>query len=505
MSSQDARLESGGFVPFYRSYTKTWIHAVATAGLTAFGTLTIVHRWFAALALASYVVPPVVLYLRHGRTDGRSVPDRDAPEPERRDADPAVEPGRDTSIPERTASEPEPEPRRAESKPDAERATSHETDELETADSSDETAKAVAGERASPRAERPSRGDPEAKTEPEPAAEVGTEPNAPEGPTAERESDPEPTAEPQSEPEPPAWHAVDAPTAATLRDVVLTEPNDTDGSSAGYAVGDGGVVLAGDGDEWTVVLEDGPAAGRNDLHGVDATADGEAVWVAGDSGALGRIDAETGRHTDYTAPEDITDNWLGVAVGGASGAETVLLIDGSGAVLRGEYRADGTDGPGLEWTGPEKPGSGSSLSGVALADDAVGYCCDTNDGVFETNDGGESFERVGLEGADGTLTDVATGGRDDCLVSADDGVVHRYDGGSTWTPERVADEALPGIDRHEGRTVACASDGAVHVREGAAADWERTDTGASAGLLAVSLGIGGIAAVGEDGTVVVRS
>ncbi|MGA9399418.1 MAG: hypothetical protein WBV42_01035, partial [Haladaptatus sp.] len=52
------------FLPFFRRYTKTWVHAVATAGLTAFGTLTFVNQGFAFVAVAIYVLPPVVLYLR---------------------------------------------------------------------------------------------------------------------------------------------------------------------------------------------------------------------------------------------------------------------------------------------------------------------------------------------------------------------------------------------------------------------------------------------------------
>ncbi|NUB89676.1 hypothetical protein HT576_01325 [Haloterrigena sp. SYSU A121-1] len=462
MSSQNARLETGGFVPFYRSYTKTWIHAVATAGLTAFGTLTIVHRWFAALALASYVVPPIVLYLRHGRNDDRADADRGASTPERDESPTESEPESDTPKSESNHAEPESEPSgSSRAEPDA----TDTRDALESPPSSDDDGESTAADGTADAAVRDAREKPE--------------------PESERE-----------------WHAVEAPTDATLRDVAVAAADDTAESSAAYAVGDGGIVLADDGDEWAAVLEDGPAAGGNDLRGVDATTDGEAVWVAGDSGAVGRIDAETGRHTDFTAPEEITDNWLGVAVGGASGAETVLLINGSGAMLRGTYGADG-DGRALEWTGPEKPGSGSSLSGVAFADDAVGYCCDTNDGVFETTDGGESFDRVGLEGADGTLTDVATAGRDDCLASADDGVVHRYDG-PTWTPERVADDALTGVARREERAMACAADGAVHERAGGAAGWKRTDTDAAGALLAVSLGAVRAVAVGEEGTIVAR-
>ena len=406
MTSHDAP-SGDGFVPFFRHYAQTWVHAVAAAGMTAFGTLTIVHRGFAVLALAAYVVPPIVLYLRRASTD-------------RAESDAATD-----------SAEP-----------------------VATGDSSTD-AETMPLER--------------------PADETGPEP--------ERAG---------------TWTLVDVPTEATLRDVCVTA------AGAVHAVGEDGLVLAGaapDGTarEWSIALEDGPAAAGEDLHGVDATADGEAIWVAGDSGAVGRLEAATGRHTDYTAPAEITDNWLGVAVGGSNGDETVLLINGSGAVLRGRYR----DGD-LSWDDPVTPGSGSSLSGVAVADESVGYCCDTNDGVFETTDGGDSFSRVGPVGADGTLENLATLGRGDCFVSTDDGVVHRYDG-LTWTPERVGDEAICGLTRREGETIACDAVGAIHERT-PMAEWERADTVAPESLLAVSVDTAGdrAVAVGENGTVVER-
>jgi hypothetical protein len=51
---------------FVRRYAKTWVHALATAALTAFGTLTVVDERFAAVAIAAYVLPPVVLYVGGG-------------------------------------------------------------------------------------------------------------------------------------------------------------------------------------------------------------------------------------------------------------------------------------------------------------------------------------------------------------------------------------------------------------------------------------------------------
>ena len=50
------------FWTFYRRYTHTAAHTAATASLAIFGILVFVDPWFAALAIASYVVPPVVLY-----------------------------------------------------------------------------------------------------------------------------------------------------------------------------------------------------------------------------------------------------------------------------------------------------------------------------------------------------------------------------------------------------------------------------------------------------------
>ncbi|SER21308.1 WD40/YVTN/BNR-like repeat-containing protein [Natrinema salaciae] len=452
MATHDSR-SGNDFVPFFRRYAKSWVHAVAAAGMTAFGTLTIVHRGFAVLALAAYVLPPIVLYLRRpsaDRTAGDPAVDRE------RAARPTGAAG------EESAAETEP-------LEDTESGEHTETDGRTESGTHADRAGAPTGAAVDRRGREPEAG--------------GDVPADDEG-RAERTRD---------------WRVVDVPTEATLRGVCATA------RGAVYAVGEDGVVLTAaplagrDAGEWSITLEDGPAAAGEDLLAVDATDDGDAVWVAGDSGAVGRIDAETGRHTDYTAPADVTDNWLGVAVGGAGGDETILLINGSGAVLRGRYR----DGD-CSWDDPVKPGDGSSLSGIALADASVGYCCDTNDGVFETTDGGESFDRVGLGGASGTLESLATLGRGDCLVSADDGVVHRY-GGSTWTPERVGEEAICGLARREGETIACDADGAIYERTDAAG-WKQVETRAPESLIDVSVAPDGAraVAVGEDGTVVER-
>ncbi|WP_306057674.1 hypothetical protein [Natronococcus wangiae] len=51
-----------GLWAFYLAYTKTGVHAAAAAGLAIFGLLMFVNEAFVALAIASYVLPPVILY-----------------------------------------------------------------------------------------------------------------------------------------------------------------------------------------------------------------------------------------------------------------------------------------------------------------------------------------------------------------------------------------------------------------------------------------------------------
>lgn len=58
-----------GFWEYYRAYTKTGVHAAATASLTALGLLIFIDPLFAWLAIASYAVPPVVLYASSGSYD----------------------------------------------------------------------------------------------------------------------------------------------------------------------------------------------------------------------------------------------------------------------------------------------------------------------------------------------------------------------------------------------------------------------------------------------------
>lgn len=384
----------GGFVDFFQRYARTWVHAVSTAVLTLFGTLTFLDRWFAAVAVAGYVLPPVVLYAT-GTLPGA---------------------------------------------PDERGSVAHE----EPPDAPGSVDEGVGGTATS-------------------APTDGAD-NAPTG-----------------------WTTVRTPTDVTLFDAALTE-------AGAYAVGADGIVLSGGGGNWAVELADGPGAEDQNLRSVDAV--GDAVWIAGDGGALGRLDASSGRHVDYSAPTDRTDAWTDIAVAGTVDDATLLLVNGSGEVLRGRSR----DGD-LIWESPVKPGSGSSLVGATLVDSEVGYLCDTNDTVFETVDGGMSFEAVGIAGADGTATDIAAA-TCGAAVSFDDGTVRTYDEG-TWTPTRPSETPLVALALAEGRILACSPDGAVHERPTPGANWDRTVVGAP--LSGVATGPARSVAVGADGTVAERS
>jgi hypothetical protein len=50
---------------YYRRYTRqrTGVHAAATAALTGLGLLAYFERWFVAVAIVAYLLPPVYLYL----------------------------------------------------------------------------------------------------------------------------------------------------------------------------------------------------------------------------------------------------------------------------------------------------------------------------------------------------------------------------------------------------------------------------------------------------------
>lgn len=63
-----------GLWEYYRGYTRTAIHAAATAALTAFGLLIFIDPLFAILAILAYLTPPIALYSLDADVETGTVP-----------------------------------------------------------------------------------------------------------------------------------------------------------------------------------------------------------------------------------------------------------------------------------------------------------------------------------------------------------------------------------------------------------------------------------------------
>lgn len=288
------------------------------------------------------------------------------------------------------------------------------------------------------------------------------------------------------------WIEVDTPTDSSLFDVV--------GSSNGpYAVGAEGTVLTRRADGWEHVLEKGPTVQSNTLRGVDMTSDGRHVWFAGDSGVVARYDTEADKLTDYSAPKDNTSTWEDIAVSGQAGDEKIFLVTGSGELLRGA-----NTGNNVRWGTTVKPGSGSSMTSVEFVDEENGYLCDTNTAVYETTDGGESYERIGIEDANCEFLDITAVESGPVMVAGDDGTVFRYDGvGNNWTKRYVDEHAITAIDSQNHNAIASGEHGTIY--EYTTDGWKSVS-----GPIPTDATLHGIAfgnndldvAVGHDGTII---
>ncbi|WP_224268856.1 sialidase family protein [Haloprofundus salinisoli] len=443
------------FSKFYREYARGGIHAASAAAMTAFGLLTIYHDVFALLAVVSYVVPALYAYAERG-SGVDSEPNRG------RDAD---------------ASRSEPASTMDPSESDAGSAGEAERDDRGSGERRER-----AGSRPPPSA---TAGRSDGVVDDGDVSEVGE--NEDEWEKSDG-SHSDGADENKGE-----WTSVDSPVTVDFSDAVAA-------GDGVYAVGEDGVVLARQGDEWSAVLENGPGAQGENLTGIEATDDGRAVWVAGDGGALGRLDAESNRHTDYSAPDGDTSTVTDLAVVGRAGEEIVVLVNGSGEVRRGEY-----DGERVRWGDAQKPGSGSSFAAVSFADGECGYLVDTNGSVFRTTDGGERFDKVGIDDA-GALTAVAPipddPGDAEAFVTEDDGTVYRFDG-TRWTPRRPTEESLWSLAADSKRRLLAVGDHGT-VIERTDARWQSEETPTDETLRGVCLGPNDAVAVGDDGVVLER-
>jgi hypothetical protein len=288
------------------------------------------------------------------------------------------------------------------------------------------------------------------------------------------------------------WVDVETPISKSLNGVV----NATGGP---WAAGGGGKVLERTpGADWEVRLKSGPTGAGNGLTCIDATTDGEGVWVAGGSGVIGEIDTTTKRLTDYSAPGGKTSTWEAISVTGtANQNETISLVNGSGEELTGERQPDGS----IAWDDVVKPGGGASMKGAGIYGENSFLCCDTNAKVYESTDSGTTWDDIGIAGGSVGLYDVAGPTSDDINVAGGGGAIFRYDG-NRWTKLTPGSNTIKGIDRLSEEGLASGGSGYVFRRQ-TIGSWERRATPTGSNLLDAVIGEGvPDIAVGSSGTIV---
>jgi photosystem II stability/assembly factor-like uncharacterized protein len=247
------------------------------------------------------------------------------------------------------------------------------------------------------------------------------------------------------------WHRAESPTGHTLYDVVV--------SRAGvFAVGEDGVLVGRCHGMWQTVNEsnDLEVAG-NTLYDAATPDDGSNVWFCGSSGAFGVYEPKQQRIIDYSAPGSKTSTWETIAVGGTRGDEYIFLGNGSGELLRGKR-----DGEDIEWGAPKEPGGGSSYTDMEFPTPNVGFLADTSGGLYRTTDSGDDWNKIGVRGAEHALHSIGAADENTVYVSADAGVVYRYNG-TTWTQTDAGASGVHGIDIVDRKTgLACTAEGGVY-------------------------------------------
>lgn len=285
------------------------------------------------------------------------------------------------------------------------------------------------------------------------------------------------------------WNAVDSGTQTALYDVVMT-------NNGPLAVGEGGQVLIRRETDWEPITENGPAGASNALVSAVVTTDRRAAWFCGSSGAIGRY-APGGGGTDYTAPGGKTSSWVDLAVLGPAGRERVALINGSGELLSGRM-----NGGSLTWNDVTKPAGGLSVEALAYAR-GTGYLCDDNGDVYRTRGTGNSWQRVGIDGAGGTLRDAVALDADTVDVVSENGTVHAYNG-FNWLSMAVSENALHAVSRAGERGLAAGVGGTVvSLSDGR---WRTQETPTDRTLHGVTVASADYSAVavGANGTILER-
>lgn len=290
----------------------------------------------------------------------------------------------------------------------------------------------------------------------------------------------------------PEWHAVTTPFDADLGDVAQT-------AAGPFAVGTGGAVVADRGNGWETVVSEGPASENSTLAAAAATADGERVWYAGASGAIGAYDLAADEQYDFSYAEDVTASWGAIAVSGSAGGERVWVANASGTVL-----PLAVSGREATYGASATPGSGSEITAMAATADGVVHATDTAGNVFRTTPSG--WTRAGVEAAEVSLRDVAVAADGRVFVAAANGALYAWDpSADRWTADEVATSALRAVAVRDEQVVVLSADNVAFRRPvDERTRWRRAALPTGNDVLAVALDRPDVA-VGKAGTVLTRA
>lgn len=259
-----------------------------------------------------------------------------------------------------------------------------------------------------------------------------------------------------------SWSEVSSPTSKTIYGVSNTVRGP-------HAVGKDGNVLARRSDgTWEKVVDVGPAARSNSLRTCAVTDDYKRLWFAGSSGALGYYDVEEGLKFDQTAPNGKTSTWEGITVTGNLDSETVHVFNGSGEHVIGTYDSEGC----LQWSSPQKPGGGSRIPAGDFreTETQIGHAIDTSSQVYESRDGGSTWENVGIPDSQVGLYDVISfndsKGDPFVYVAGDGGMLYRMNCDcNTWTPIGLGTKTLEGVTHDmEDNLLVCGASSSIYEK-----------------------------------------
>ncbi|MCU4802589.1 hypothetical protein OB920_19680 [Halobacteria archaeon HArc-gm2] len=287
------------------------------------------------------------------------------------------------------------------------------------------------------------------------------------------------------------WNSVTTPFDVDLRAVVQT-------NRGPFAVGGSGTVVANTGDGWEAVVTEGPGKQNRALSSIDVTADGDRVWYAGASGAIGMYDVANGEQYDFSYSKDISASWSAVAVAGRAGTERVSVANTSGKVLPLSL-----SGREATYGAPATPGGGSEITALEATTAGTVFATDTAGTVYETTKSG--WTTTGVDAASVSLRDVTVGPDGQIYVAGANGTLYVNDGAEQgWTANEVTGAALRAVDVLDGHVVVLSANNKLFRRPvDGRTRWQESAPPTNSDLLALALGAPDVA-VGKAGTVVTR-